>query len=134
MRLKESIDEILAQTDSQFADSFYQLLFNRHPELRPFFADTDMPVQKTKLRMALQVVAYLYRYPNAAMSNYIDQLGEMHRQLKIASQDLIKFRDVLLVAIETFHGENWSKALGHEWQEALDQAIVRMNAATSSTN
>ena len=56
MRLSESIDEILAQTDSQFANSFYQLLFKEHPELNEYFADTNMQRQKLMLTMALQTI------------------------------------------------------------------------------
>ena len=134
MRLKESIDEILARTDSQFAESFYGLLFHQHPELRKFFSETDMRVQKSKLTMALQVVAYHHRHPNAAMSDFIEHLGSMHRLLKIAPLDLFKFRDVLLAAIENFHGDNWSEALGHEWSEALDHAIELMNADADTTS
>lgn len=33
MRLKESIDHILAVTDSRLASEFYSRLFARHPEL-----------------------------------------------------------------------------------------------------
>ena len=132
MRLKESIDEILAQNDSQLADSFYQRLFKAHPELSEFFVDTSMPRQKLMLTLALQTIAYNYRRPNVAMSAFLKQLGVSHRKRRIARQDLSKFRDVLLVAIEEFHGSDWSEALAAEWTAALDGAIELMNAGADA--
>lgn len=127
MRLKESVDEILARTDSQFADIFYKLLFKEHPELSGFFADTDMRRQKSKLTMALQVVTYQHRHPNAAMSDFTEQLGAMHRERGIPAQELFKFRNVLLLALAKFHAGDWSEGLAAEWGEALSRAIELMN-------
>ena len=132
MRLKESIDEILVQTNSQFADSFYELLFEQHPDLKQFFANTDMRMQKSKLTMALQVVAYQHRHPNAAMSDFIERLGKLHRERSITLLDLSKFRDILLVAIEKFHAGDWSEKLGAEWAEALDGSIKLMSAGADA--
>ena len=131
MRLKESIDEILTRTDSQFADIFYELLFEQYPELKEFFANTDMRKQKSKLTLALQVVAYQHQHPNAAMADFTEHLGSLHRERGITSQELPKFRDGLLLAFQKFHGHDWSEELGAEWAEALDKAIEMMNTGAS---
>lgn len=132
MRLKESIDEILAETDVRLANGFYELLFTEHPEVREFFGDTDMASQRLKLTMALQTIAYYYRRPNAAMADFIKQLGAEHRARGIPPQANSKFRDVLLVAIERFHGSDWSDQLADEWTQALDGALELMNAGADS--
>ena len=102
-------------------------LFQQHPDLQAFFADTDMRVQKSKLTMALQVVAYSYLHPNAAMSDFIGHLGWLHRLRHISPRDLCKFRDVLLTSLEGFHGTTWTEELGLEWTRALDKSIELMN-------
>ena len=37
------------------------------------------------LTIALQVVAYQHRHPNAAMSDFIKELGASHRERSIAA-------------------------------------------------
>ena len=61
MRLKESIDHILALEDSHLASEFYSRLFERHPELQVRFADTDWSRQRMMFMMSLQVTTYHHR-------------------------------------------------------------------------
>ena len=132
MRLKTSIDEILAYNDAPLASSFYGLLFDQHPDLKEFFAETNMQRQQLMLTMTLQIVAYHHRTPNPAMRNFIKELGKSHQERGIAREDLSKFRDVLLMAIGRFHGNDWSDELADEWSNALDGAIELMSASTDA--
>ena len=132
MRIKDSIDEILAQTDARLAKDFYNLLFNEHPELSDFFSHTNMRRQQLKLMMALQAVAYCHRRPTAAMADFFKDLGVSHRERGIPLPDFSKFRDVLMVAIQKFHGSEWSEELSIEWAAALDSAIELMKAGAKA--
>lgn len=127
MRLIQSIEEILTRAD--IADSFYELLFEEHPEMKPLFRSTNMKRQKVMVTLALQTIGYHYRHPNAAMSAFLQHLGETHRERGIAPQELIKFRDTMLVALANFHADDWSDELCAEWTTALDDAIGLMNLA-----
>lgn len=126
MRLKESIDNILAITDSRLAGEFYHRLFARYPELQPFFADTDWHRQRMALMMSLQVMAYHHRVPNPTMRVYLTGLGALHQKKGIHTDDYAKWKEVLLSVLKDHHGGDWSPELEADWTVAIDDAIAIM--------
>src|SRR5690348_14796130 len=55
-RLLRSSFDLIAPNKDQFAEAFYQRLFEKYPQTRPFFAHTDMSVQARSLAATLTVV------------------------------------------------------------------------------
>jgi hemoglobin-like flavoprotein len=123
MRLKESIDHVLAIEDSRLASDFYSRLFAQHPELQDRFASTDWSRQRMMFMMSLQITAYFHRTPNATMRKYLMGLGALHREKGVEPEDYAKWQAVLLDVLKDHHGKDWSSDLESEWAAALAEAI-----------
>lgn len=132
MRLKESIDHILALEDSRLAGEFYSRLFAQHPELQDRFADTDWARQRMMFMMALQVMAYHHRVPNATMSIYLEGLGALHREKGVQPEDYAKWQVVLLDVLKSHHGRDWSPELESDWNTAVAGAIELLKAGAEA--
>jgi hemoglobin-like flavoprotein len=107
----------------RFAGRFYQLLFEGFPELKDFFAGTDMQGQAAMLTMAIQVVVQHYRKPRRSSEDYLKVLGNRHRERGVSDGDYQKFEHALLVTLTEFHGDDWHDRLEEEWCAALQQAF-----------
>jgi len=123
MRLKESIDHILAIEDSRLASEFYSRFFARHPELQERFAGTDWSRQRMMFMMSLQVTAYHHRAANATMRKYLQGLGAPHREKGVQPEDYSKWQAVLLEVLKDHHGNDWSAELEADWTAAITEAI-----------
>src|SRR5215472_6863262 len=55
-RLLRSSFDLIAPDKDQFAEAFYQRLFTKYPQTRPFFANTDMSKQARTLAATLALV------------------------------------------------------------------------------
>jgi len=55
-RLLRSSFDLIAPEKDQFAEAFYQRLFEKYPQTRPFFANTDMSMQARALAATLALV------------------------------------------------------------------------------
>ncbi|MGB8685716.1 MAG: flavohemoprotein, partial [Microcoleus sp.] len=53
--LEQSFDKVKPRAN-EFAASFYENLFQAHPEVKPLFANTDMGNQEKKLLNSLVLV------------------------------------------------------------------------------
>lgn len=125
MELQDSIRLILGQEDHGLARRFYDLLFERHPELRERFTETDMSRQRIMFTVALQTVTQQYLLPNKGLEAYMRYLGSLHRQRGIHAEDFPKFANVLLEALAEFHGDDWPE-LDDDWSAALGESVRLM--------
>ena len=121
MDLRESIDRILAE-GTVLTDRFYAMLFERYPEAKALFEKTHMSTQAVMLSAALMVNQYYPNYPLAARQ-YLNVLGTRHLRAGVPRELYPAFEEVLLVALEEFHGEAWSEDLARQWREATASAV-----------
>jgi hemoglobin-like flavoprotein len=126
MYLQKSVDKILHAPD--LGETFYQILFERFPDARPFFEKVDWKRQKIVLTMSVSVIAqhYLKGYP--ATRKYLAYLGTHHQQRGIPEQLFPSFREALLATLERVLGSDWSEELSREWAAAIDTATREMAA------
>ncbi len=124
MTLNESVDRILVE-GTTLTERFYALLFQRHPEAEALFEKTHMSTQAVMLAAAFMVNKFYPDYPLAARQ-YLNVLGTRHLRAGVPRELYPAFQDVLLVALEEFHGEDWSDDLSRQWCEATAHAVQFM--------
>lgn len=125
MEIHESLDRIL-NSDETVADLFYGELFERRPELRPFFQAVNLRHQAVLLTMALAVIAQHYGQPFPVTTRYLRVLGHRHHARGIPADRYPGFGQVLLENLARFHGPDWTPELARQWSEAIDQATQTM--------
>ena len=53
------------------------------------------------------------------MAACVKYLGDQHNRRAVPPDQYPKFGDVLLAALEQFHGANWNETLASEWREVI---------------
>jgi hemoglobin-like flavoprotein len=125
MDLHESLHCILGHKDN-LADRFYQVFFERYPEVRPYFDGIDIRHQAEVLRMALMIMECHHTHAYPATGNYLKYLGTRHHERGVPLALFSKFRDALLASLKEFHGPDWDEELAGQWCGAYDQATQAM--------
>ena len=125
MNLSESVEAIL-DNESLALEGFYDRLFERYPEFRDHFSQSNIKRQTTMLTMALVSVK---QYPVLRGSSraYLQVLGTKHSRRGIDQELYPKFVEVLVEKIAEFHGDDWDEALGGQWTDALNCAVATMH-------
>jgi hemoglobin-like flavoprotein len=127
MDLRESIDEILRQSD-KLADLFYLVFLDDYPEVQEYFHGVDMKRQNTLLTMALIIVERNVEGPYAIAESYLQILGRKHQERGIPRELYPKWRAAMMGTLERFHGPTWNDQLAKDWSKALTQGIEVMLA------
>jgi nitric oxide dioxygenase len=125
MTIEESLRRVLEDREG-IADLFYETLFERVPEAKPFFANVNMKHQTVLLTMALMVVERRYKNGYFATQLYLKYLGHRHHERGIPTELYPGWIESLLVALGKFHGADWDEQAAREWRAALDGATEVM--------
>lgn len=126
MDLAASLDVVLDDPAVSFAPGFYQRLFESHPELKQYFAETDFHVQQIVLTNSLIIVGGYAVARRPAMRKYLELLGHRHALRGISVEEYPKFHAVMLAQLATYFGAQWTLELSREWDAALAAAIRAM--------
>lgn len=121
MNIHESAQSILID-QQEFAPRFYEILFQNHPEVRPFFVNVDMHDQRTKLMTALITTERQASTGGWVSENYLKGLGNKHLSMGVGRELFPRFIDSLVMALREHHGADWTAVLETEWRSALDAA------------
>ncbi len=108
----------------EFATTFYQILFEKYPNVQPLFSATDMQQQKIKLVQSLQlVIANVHN--TEALNDILRALGARHVEYGAVLTDYPAIGDALLQALEKHLGKNWNFDVQQTWNAAY-QMIAQM--------
>ena len=80
VELLETSFALVAPRGEELVSAFYEKLFSKHPEVMPFFENTDMSEQKKKLLQALVLVVNNLRKPEV-LGPALKQLGQLHSEI-----------------------------------------------------
>lgn len=125
MDMHESLQVILA-SNQVIGDSFYEALFARHPEFRPYFEGIRLRRQAVVLTALLTVIEVYHRLRSPPARLLLQYLGTKHRNLGIPQELFGPFRDTLLEVLQRFLEEDWAEELATEWKTAIDDAAAVM--------
>ena len=125
MEIQDSLKKILASEDV-FGTMFYDIYFDRCPAAREYFLDSDMRRQSLILTMALTLIEQHYNNEYAAVEQYLQHVGNKHSDRKIPRDLYVDWRDSMLAALESFHGEDWNQRLSEQWRDAIEAVTETM--------
>ena len=101
----------------EFAASFYENLFQAHPEMKPLFTHTDMKNQEKKLLNSLVLVVENLRNPEA-LSPVLNALGARHVGYGTTPKYYQPVGEALLLTFEQYLREDWTSEVKKAWLDA----------------
>jgi hemoglobin-like flavoprotein len=125
MDISESLDRILDSQET-FGNSFYDIFFERHPDVQQYFKDVNMKRQAVLLTMALIIVEQYFRSPYPATMKYLRYLGTQHSERSIPKELYPDWKAAMLETLEKFHAEDWNDELAKQWKQAIDNVTAVM--------
>jgi len=108
---------------------FYELLFERHPHVRPMF-HADIGPQSTALRRAVHGVLDHLDDPDWLV-NVLGSLGARHARLGVSESMYSAFVDCMLTAMAEAAGTEWTPEHERVWRDTLDDITELMLAGSS---
>jgi hemoglobin-like flavoprotein len=110
---------LLELPDDRLTRRFYELLFERYPEVRHLFA-TDLREQAAMLRTALQTTLEHLGDPGWLQSA-LGALGAQHASWGVTPAMYDAFEECMLAAMDELSGESWTSALAAEWSATFHE-------------
>jgi methyl-accepting chemotaxis protein len=115
--LQESHRRLAPRAD-QLAQTFYDTLFARCPDVFPLFEGVRLDDQKRKLARALSLVVGHMERPEF-LRPYLQGLGALHVAYGVRSEHYPLFADCMLAALAQTAGHAWSGEEARTWEAAL---------------
>ena len=122
--LERSFEKIKPHAE-EFAASFYENLFQAHPEVKPMFAHVDMAQQQKKLLSALVLVVENLRNPGA-LGSVLSALGGRHIGYGSLPQQYPAVGKALLLTFEQYLQDDWNPKLKKAWTDAYGTIAAQM--------
>jgi len=108
---------IVDTPDDGLTRRFYELLFERYPDVRPMFGQ-DLGPQAAMLRAA--VIAVLDHLDDAAwLADTLGSLGAKHAEWGVTEPMYGAVLECMISAMEETGGEEWTPEMSAAWTEAL---------------
>ena len=105
--------------------AFYERLFTLFPQVRAFFASTDMFEQRKKLLGALALVIQNLRKPEV-LTSALKGLGQRHVAYGVRPEHYPTVGAVLLETFADFLGERWTQEYHDAWAQAYEAVSAIM--------
>ena len=123
--------EVVASANPTFVSRFYEILFERYPQVRPLFPQNGMARQAEMLTQAL--VAVLDHLEDAPwLQDTLGALGEKHVGYGVTREMYDWVGASLLATLAEVAGPAWTPELKGAWAEAYG-AIVSLMLARAAT-
>src|SRR5262249_48898693 len=117
------------------AQTFYDTLFSRYPEVRPLFEGMQIEDQKRKLVRALALVVRHFEEPHFLRA-YLQGLGAIHLAYGVQSEQYRLVCECLVAALADTAGATWTEDERAAWEGALaliSETMIAGAAALGST-
>jgi hemoglobin-like flavoprotein len=122
--LQESYRRLAPRAD-QVAQSFYDTLFARHPDVLPLFEGVRLDDQKRKLARALSLVVGHMEQPEF-LRPYLQGLGALHVAYGVRTEHYPVVASCLLAALAETAGRTWSAEEAGAWEAAFQMIAEAM--------
>lgn len=115
--LRSSFD-LVVERQPALTPRFYEIFFERYPQVKPLFGRNSGAQQAEMLQSAL--VAVLEKLEDESwLSQTLGAMGEKHIDYGVRDEMYDWVRESLLAAIAEAAGDAWSPALETAWSDAL---------------
>lgn len=122
--LERSFEKIKPHAQ-EFVASFYEKLFQAHPELKPMFAHLEMAQQQKKLFNALVLVVENLRNPSA-LGPVLSALGGRHVGYGTLPKQYPAVGKALLLTFEEYLQDDWTPEVKKAWTDAYGTITAKM--------
>ena len=129
--LAESWNAVAGRRE-EVARAFYQLLFERHPGLRPLFARTDMKAQYEKFAGMVDEIVRLRTAPREFVKSAV-LLGQRHVVYGVTRDHYGPAGAVLLEVLADALGSAFTPAVREAWSEGYLLTSSIMSRAAERT-
>lgn len=126
-RLLRSSFDLIAPDKDQFAEAFYQRLFEKYPQTRPFFANTDMSVQARSLAATLAVVVAGVEKGDD-LTPTLQALGSRHKTYGVRPEHYPIVGEILIETFQNRLGARWTPDFQNAWIQAFSIITQVMSA------
>lgn len=126
LEVQATLEELLIE-EEKFAESFYQKVFERAPEVQELFT-TNMLDQGRMLTHMLGAVVHALSRPDHLVMG-LKALGEQHANYGVALEHFPLVQEVLLETIYEQLGEMATPRVKSSWEQAITQVIDLMKQA-----
>eukprot|EP01129_Flabellula_baltica_P005212 TRINITY_DN1867_c0_g1_i1.p1 TRINITY_DN1867_c0_g1~~TRINITY_DN1867_c0_g1_i1.p1 ORF type:complete len:417 (+),score=80.58 TRINITY_DN1867_c0_g1_i1:90-1340(+) len=103
-------------TKLELSKYFYDTLFEDHPEYCELFPNIEE--QYKKFMKTLSVILNSIRNIDRC-KHILEHLGKFHARLNLTAEHFDIVTDAMMLTLEHFMGDNWTKKLSQAWLEAL---------------
>lgn len=115
--LRSSFD-LIAPDKDQFAEAFYQRLFEKYPGTRQFFVNTDMPKQARTLATTLAIVVAGVE-KGEDLTPTLQTLGARHKTYGVLPVHYPIVGEILIETFQNTLGPQWTPAFQDAWIQAF---------------
>lgn len=129
--LAESWNAVAGRREA-IARTFYQLLFERHPEVRPLFARVDMRAQYEKFAGMVDEIVRLRAEPREYVKSAV-LLGQRHATYGVTRDHYAPAGAVLLEVLASALGTAFTPAVREAWSEGYLLTSSIMSRAAERT-
>lgn len=114
--LRSSFEAVAPKAD-ELADTFYNTLFERYPDVKPLFANTDLAEQKKKL---IGSIALIVKNADNAdeLVPYLKELGKKHVTYGSKKEHYPAVGECLITALSATAGDLWNQEMEDTWTTA----------------
>jgi hemoglobin-like flavoprotein len=120
---------IVDAPDDGLTRRFYDILFERYPDVRPMFG-ADIRPQATMLRTA--VIAVLDHFEDGPwLTETLGSLGAKHAAWGVTEPMYGAVAECMIAAMEELGGSEWTAEMTAAWTEALTAVAGLMVAGVS---
>ncbi len=114
----------VAALGTDFAETVYRKLFERHPGVKPLFARVPMKLQSQHLMQTLVMVIDRLRQPDV-VAEQLRQLSLRHVGYGVFPSQYFALNGIILEALREALGEDWNDEVDDAWREGLE-ALTRV--------
>ena len=119
------------QSKAELADRVYFHLFEEAPELRTYFAGSDLAKQRTKITSALVMLVKASSMPGK-LDELAFSLARSHARFDLNAQQFHMMARAIIAALSDCLGDDFTPDLHDAWQEAFDGFLPRIANAMES--
>jgi len=131
-RLLRSSFDLIAPEKDQFAEAFYQRLFEKYPQTRPFFANTDMSMQARALAATLALVVTGVEKGDD-LTPTLQTLGARHKTYGVLPEHYPIVGEVLIETFQNKLGSQWTPDFQNAWIQAFSTIAQVMSAESTKS-
>jgi hemoglobin-like flavoprotein len=126
--LLRSSFELVVERQPRLVHRFYEILFERYPQVKPLFGRNSAAKQEEMLTGAL--VAVIDHLEDAPwLTNTLGELGKKHDGYGVTREMYNWVGASLLATLAEVAGKDWSPQLEGAWTEAYGAIVSLMNPA-----